>query len=412
MRTTVPVLLIALAGCGKSTTPDDDPPPPPPWSAEMQAVADGGNRFALDLYGQLREKPGNLFFSPYSVHGALAMTADGANDTTRDQMVKVLHLPADQDQALAVGDLGPYYTARSGSYELSVANRLWGQTGYPWRPEFLDRQKQRFGAGFEEADFQADPDAVRRRVNGWVEEKTAGRVRDLFLQPDITTNARMVLANAVYFKAKWADAFKPDHTRDADFRLADGGTVSVPLMFRGGKYRYADPAGFQVLELPYRARDLALVVILPREPNGLPAIEHRLTAENLTAWLGGLGSTDDVQVYLPRFKLEYRFELPDNLRALGMTDPFDPARADFSGMAPVQPDGRLFLSAAVHKAFVAVDEAGTEAVAATGVTVSVATARDRREPVVFRADRPFLFLIRDVKHGTVLFLGRLTDPTK
>lgn len=412
MRATVPILLIALAGCVKSSTPDDDPPPPPPWSTDMQTVADGGNRFALNLYSQLRDKPGNLFFSPYSIHAALAMTADGASGTTRDQMVKALHLPADQDKALAAGDLGPYYTARSGSYELSVANHLWGQTGYPWRPEFLDRQKQRFGAGFEQADFRSDPDAVRRQINGWVEEKTGGRIRDLFLQPDVTTNARMVLANAVYFNAKWADAFKPDHTRDADFRLADGGTVRVPLMFRGGKYRYADPAGFQVLELPYRARDLALVVILPSEPGGLPAIERRLTAENLTTWLGGLGSTDDVQVYLPRFKLENRFELPAQLQALGMTDPFDPVRADFSGMAPVQPDGRLFLSAAVHKAFVAVDEAGTEAAAATGVTVTRATARDRQEPVIFRADRPFVFLIRDVKHGTILFLGRLTDPTK
>lgn len=402
MRPVIPVLLIALTGCGTATP--DNAPPPPPWSQDMQAISDGSNRFALDLYGHLRDKPGNLFFSPYSVHAALAMTADGAGGTTLDQMVKVLHLPTDRDRALAAGDLGRYYSAGGRSYELSVANALWGQKGFPWRAEYLARQKERFGAGFNEADFKADPEAERVRINRWVEEKTRDRIKDL-LQPGVVDRlTTMVLTNAIYFKGRWAEQFDKTKTRDGEFHLADGKTVTAPLMHHSGTYRHGSFDGTQVLEMPYKGGDLSMLVVLPQKPDSLPAVEKQLTPDQLTKWIAGLSEAKDYPVTLPRFKMTWDAELSDPLKALGMTAAFSDTEADFTGMAEERPGA---ISAVVHKAFVDVNEEGTEAAAATGVVVKLTSA-----PTGFRADRPFLFLIRDVKHGTILFLGRLTDPSK
>jgi serpin B len=369
----------------------------------MQTISDGSNRFALDLYGKLREKPGNLFFSPYSIHAALAMTADGANGTTRDQMVKVLHLPADREKALAAGDLGRFYAAGGRDYELSVANALWGQKGFRWRPEFLARQNERFGAGFNEADFARDPEAERVRINGWVEDKTRDKIKELLQPGIITSQTTMVLTNAIYFKGQWAEQFDKRKTRDGEFRLADGKTVSVPLMHHSGTYRHGDFDGTQVLEMPYKGGDLSMVVILPEKPDGLSALEKQLTADQLTTWIAGLHSVQHFDVTLPRFKMTWGSELlNDQLRTLGMTEAFG-GGADFTGMAGASPGS---ITAVVHKAFVDVNEEGTEAAAATAVAIG------RSAPRGFRADRPFLFLIRDAKHGTILFLGRLTDPSR
>jgi serpin B len=403
MRAVVTVSLIALAGCRGAST-SNPVPPPPEWSPAMQAIADGSNRFALDLYGRLRDRPGNLFFSPYSVHAALAMTADGANGPTRDQMVNVLHLPDGRDRTLVAGDLGRYYSAGEKPYELAVANALWGQKGFPWRPEFLTRQRERFGAGFNEADFKADPEAERVRINGWVAEKTRDKIKDL-LQPGVVTpQTTMVLTNAIYFKGQWAERFDKSKTRDGEFRLADGKTVTAPLMHNSGTYRHGDVEGTQVLEMPYQGGDLSMVVILPEKPDGLPALERRLTPEQLMKWIITTREEKNFDVTLPRFKVTWDATLNDPLKALGTTEAFG-GGADFSGMAESSPGA---ISAVVHKAFVDVNEEGTEAAAATGVAAALPAPPPRH----FRADRPFLFLIRDARHGTILFLGRLTDPTK
>lgn len=400
MRAVTTVFQITLAGC--ATPSPDNAPPPPPWSQDMQDVSDGCNRFALDLYGKLREKPGNLFFSPYSIHAALGMTADGAGGTTRDQMMKVLHLPGERDKALAAGDLGRFYAAGGRDYELSVANALWGQKGFPWRPEFLARQKERFGAGFSEADFRADPEAERVRINGWVEEKTRDRIQELLKPGVVDRQTTMVLANAIYFKGRWAEQFDKTKTRDGEFHLADDKTVTAPLMHHSGTYRHGHFDGAKVLEMPYQGGDLSMVVVLPQEPDGLPAVEKRLTADLLSKWIAGLQQVEHFDVTLPRFKMTWDAELSTPLKALGMTEAFG-GGADFTGMAETSPGS---ISAVVHKAFVDVNEEGTEAAAATAVVMRASA------PSGFRADRPFLFLIRDVKHGTILFLGRLTDPSK
>ena len=401
------LVTLALTGCGKAAEPAPTPPPVE-WTPDVQAVADANNRFAFDLYGKLREKPGNLFFSPFSVHTALAMTATGAKGNTLDEMVKVLHLPGDEAKRLASGDLGRWYGHPRKDYELSVANALWGQKGFPWRPEFLAVQKDRFGAGFNEADFPSNPDAERERINKWVEGQTRDRIKDLLKEPHITPLTRMVLTNAIYFKGRWATEFDKKETRDAPFQLADGKTATVPMMHRKVKcgYGVADPKArwsdqVQLAELPYRGDDLSMVVILPPKATGLPEVEKQLTTETLAKWLAAMTPQSDFSVSLPRFKLETEADLPEYLMALGMVDAFKDRVADFRGMS----DERLFVSAVAHKAFVDVNEEGTEAAAATAVVVELTSL-----PPSFRADRPFLFLIRDVKHGTILFLGRYMGP--
>src|SRR5262249_6555062 len=299
------------------------------------------------------------------------------------------------------GDLGRFYAYPRADYRLSIANALWGQKGFPWRPEFLTLQNDRFGAGFNEADFASNPEAERLRINRWVEEKTRERIKELLLKGQITPETKMVLANAIYFKGQWASRFDPKKTRDAPFHLADGTTVPVPMMSGEPKCRFGYVTGAWVLELPYKGDELAMVAILPEKWDGLPAIEKQLAPDTLTEWLAALPDYPSRAVMLPRFKIETRYDLPPQLKALGMIDAFDLGRADFTGMATESPGA---IGAVAHKAFVDVNEEGTEAAAATAVVLATS------DPVPFVADRPFLFLIRDTKHGPILFLGRVTNP--
>lgn len=411
MRRTLCLLLAAAAAAGCAA----DPGPPVAWSADLQAVADGNTRFGLALYGRLREKPGNLVVSPFSAHAALAMTAAGARRVTRDEMLKVLHLPADGDRLLAAGDLGRYYAHPRKDFTLAVANGLWGQKDFGWRPEFTGALRDRFGAAFHEADFAANPDAERGRVNAWVKEQTRDKVPELLKAGQVHTRTRLVLANAVYFRGNWQHEFDPRKTADASFRLADGTQVRVPLMHQTeASARYAEvdvpkdvrepAAGTRLVELPYRGGELAFVAVLPPTHDGLPALEAKLTPEVFAGWLAALHPAHDFPLWLPRFRFEARHDdLPAVLQNLGMVRAFREGEADFSGMREV---GGLCLDRVVQQAFIEVNEEGTEAAAATAVTVKSVSDSGAE----FRADRPFLFLIRDVKTGTMLFLGRVADP--
>jgi len=405
-------LLICAAGCGQreSAPPEPDVPQAPPveWSGDLQPIAEASNRFAFDLYGKLTEsEKGNIFYSPYSAHTALSMTAPGARGETRDQMVKVLHLPKDDQKALASGDLGRYYSQPRKAFELAVANSVWGQSNFPWRPEFLKLQEEHFGAGFREADFQTNPDTERVRINKWVESQTHDRVKDLLKPKHITVDTRMVLANAIYFKGTWATQFPPKKTRDVMFHLADGGRINVPTMYEEVKCRWGvlnDVPGAKILELPYSGGELSMVVLLPKLPDGLPAIERKLSPQALSKWLEAMyHPTKPVGVSLPKFRFERAYDLPEKLKALGMVDAFIPFKADLSGMAS---NRDLFISAVAHKAFIEVNEEGSEAAAATAVV----TGELFGDPPAFTIEHPFLFLIRDVKHGTILFMGRVMNP--
>ncbi len=391
-------LALAVSACASAQPPAA--PQAVEWSKDVAAASDGNNRFALDLYAQLRAQKGNLFVSPYSVHAALGMTASGARGATRDELLDALRLSKEGDAALAVGDMGRYYTAPRKDVKLSVANAIWAKQGYNWRPEFRDIQEKRFGSGLKDADFVRQPDAERARINKWVEDQTNNRIKNLLQPAHITPNTTMVLVNAIYFKGNWKTQFDKKKTRDAVFHTADDKRVDVPMMFADMKCGYARFEDVSMVELPYAGGELSMVVLLPRMPDGLPKLEEKLTHDNLKKWLADLKDRGSLEIMLPRFKMETSFDLVPAVKALGVKAAF--GNADFTGMAEGDHDP---ITAIVHKAFVDVNEEGTEAAAATAVIRA-----DSAFPPPFVANHPFLFLIRDAKKGTILFMGRVEKP--
>ncbi len=420
------VAVAAAVGCGRidgsstggseggaadrsgSGTGSADAGPRVPWSDELRAAANGEVAFALDLYGRIGAvEKGNVFVSPYSIHAALALTTTGADGATRDQLAKALRLPAGDGGAATAGDLGRYYARPRPDFTLAVANAVCGQTGFPWRAEWKAAAAERFAGGFREADFRAKPAEERARINGWVAEATRGRIPDLLQPSHVTDRTRLVLTNAVYFDGKWTDAFAKGRTRPEPFH-APGGKVPAPLMHVESNFRIAEVEGLQVIELPYRGKELVMVVILPRAADGLPAVEAKLTPEALAAW-GAKFSRERVEVTLPKFKHTLRTEPIRHIRDMGVADALNPAKADFGRMLSAKAQEPIYVANVVHQAFVDVTEEGTEAAAATAV-VNNAPSPVPPPPKVFRADRPFVYLIRDVQQGTILFMGRVTNP--
>ncbi|MCC6125336.1 MAG: hypothetical protein IT426_10265 [Pirellulales bacterium] len=492
-------------------------PNQPPVNLAVQA----NGQFALDLYRQLSaENAGkNLFFSPYSLSSALAMTAEGARGQTAEEMGKLLGLPSEarrlgddaqlipwntallhtgmgelnarynpdrpelkplRDQIAALrkelddanrqaaleknrikhdelahksqqlaGQLNNLYT-RVDQYEIRVANALWGEKSFPFRQSYLDTIHKFYNTGgIFSLDFQADPEAARRRINAWVEEQTRDRIRNLIAPGIINSYTRLVLTNAIYFKGEWAAKFEPQATRDEEFQLADGGKKTVPMMRQDhnwstsyaafeadgaffktpDKYSpsqkdaklYPEKDGFTMLETPYKGGDLSMVMILPQSLEAMKNLDKTLTGEKLLAWIGKL-QPRAVHVAFPKFRLEQEYPLNDTLKAMGMVRAFldpglNPNGAQFAGLcAGEDPMHQLYLGAVLHKAFLDVSEKGTEAAAATyeimPAPMSMAREPDDMEPFIprFRADKPFAFLIRDKKSGTILFLGRMMNP--
>ncbi len=376
---------------------------------QLSDAAEWTGLFAADLYARLRSEAGNVFLSPFSVQTALAMTAAGARGTTAAEMFKVLRLWGDPHPALGehIAQENRNAKAEKPAYELTVANAIWAQEGYPWRPEYLELTRKHYGAGLMPTDF-GRPEEARKRINGWVEKETRDRIKDLIPEGVIDRLTRMVLTNAIYFKSAWLVPFEKAMTTDQPFtRPNDDKSVEVPLMVQQEYVPYVEADGVQVVELPYAKGELSMVVVLPRKPDGLPEVEAGLTAEKVAGWAKAAKPTE-TRVFLPRFTFEWRKELVPVLKAMGMTAAFDFGKADFHGMHTS--DEALAITNVIHKAFVAVDEAGTEAAAATAVVVKRASA-PLNGPKVFRADHPFVFLIRDNKTGATLFLGRYTGPT-
>jgi serpin B len=392
--------LAAGAGLGcASANPVSPVPPPDPEAGPMI------NAFAADLYAKLKGSKGNVFFSPFSISAALGMTATGAKGNTLAQMQTVLHLPPEAEtvDARFAGLLHALAGPNAG-YQLTTANAIWAQKGFPWRDEFKSRVA-RYGAGLTDADFATQPDKERLAVNAWVEKQTKDKIKELLKSGTVTPDTRMVLANAIYFKGDWLEQFDKKATRPAPFTSTDGTKADAPLMFRKGKFSLYKDDGVQVLSLPYKGNDLSMLVALPTKGDGLPALESTLTPDVVTKWSKGLKETSDLQVYLPKFKVETEYSLGRTLMDMGMKDAFGGA-ADFGGMHS-GPD-RLCISLVVHKAYVDVNEEGTEAAAATGVVMTRTSVPVR--PNVFRADHPFVFAIRHNASGAVLFLGRVERP--
>ena len=376
---------------------------------EVQSLAVSNNRFAVSLYRALAsQQSGNLFFSPLSISTALAMAYAGAEGRTETEMAEALQFQLPEEA------LHPAFAAlarmladqRQAGYRLHMANRLWGQEEYGFRPEYLKITDESYGAELAQVDFASAPEAARKQINLWVEQETAGEIENLLPSGAVDEMTRLVLTSAVYFNGRWTEPFQTRLTQNAPFHVTADRQAEVPLMHQTDEFPYAEADGVQILELPYgQNEDLAMAIVLPKEIDGLPQLETGLDAERLQKWLAEL-RVQQVRVFVPRFRLTSAFELSDVLRELGMVTPFSPTDADFSGMSTRED---LFLSAALHKAFVDVNEKGTEAAAATGIGVGAASEA-ASEPPVFRADRPFLFLIRHRPTGAILFLGRLVDP--
>lgn len=375
-------------------------------------IGPANNAFGTELYSQLALAKGNLFFSPSSIETALAMTYAGARGDTAQQMAKVLHLPEGVEVHKGLAAFFRELNAEKGAdgkprrFQLTVANALWGQKEYKFLPEFLTLVKDNYGAGLEEVDFIRAREAAARTINAWVEGKTNNKIKNLVLPDALTSLTRLVLTNAIYFKGNWARQFDKKLTKDEPFHLSPEKEVQTPMMNIKSKYGYGEGDGYQVLKMLYAGDELSMVILLPKKNDGLAELEKSLTEENLTKWISGIRERE-VIVAMPRFKMEARFELGDTLTKMGMADAFSETKADFSGMTGKKD---LYIARVIHKAFVDVNEEGTEAAAATAVIMATKSAMVRPKPLVFRADHPFLFLIRHEKSGAILFAGRLMNP--
>ncbi len=379
--------------------------------SDVAMLVDGNTAFAFDLLHALGDVEENLFYSPYSVSSALAMTYAGARGATESQMADALHFALDQEDLHPAfnwidlelngrGEIAPPYEGEG--FELSVVNATWGQRGYTFRQSYLDTLAVNYGAGLRLLDFVEDPDGSRETINDWVSDETNGRIVDLLPPDSIDAATRLVLTNAIYFNAPWLKPFDATQTSLGAFEPMGGETVYVPTMRQTAMFGYASWGGGQAVELPYNGETLSMILFVP-DRGTYEAFEAGLDGVLYGEIVDSLGARE-VYLRLPKFEIGYDASLVDPLIALGMTDAFT-AAADFSGI-----DGTrdLFISDVFHKAWVSVDEAGTEAAAATAVIMPIGGSPG--PPVTLTIDRPFLFVIRDIPTETILFVGRVASP--
>jgi serpin B len=400
-------------------TPSDTavtPPTPalPPAAGELATLSAGNNALAFDLYRKTRTQPGNLALSPISISSALTMTWGGARGETAMEMQRVLHVQGKAEEAMDIsGRLLASLGASDGKVTLRVANRLFGDKAYTFDPAYLERTRTVFGAPLEGLDFKHAADASRVHINDWVASQTQKRITDLLPAGSLDAETRLVLTNAIYFLGDWQSPFENNATAPAAFHVTPASSKQVPTMNQVGHFRFAATDGVKLLEMPYVGGELAMTLVLPDAPAGLEAVEQRLSPEVVTKWSAAL-EPQRVIVALPRFEIDpaASLSLGGTLQALGMRLAFDPDKADFTGIAnPPSPADRLYISKVFHKAFVKLDEKGTEAAAATAVVMARAgSAAPSKPPAEWRGDHPFLFLLRHVKSGAILFMGRVSDP--
>lgn len=380
---------------------------------DLRALVQGNNAFAFDLHRELSNGQGNLFYSPFSISQALAMTLAGARGETERQMADTLHYELSQDRLHpSFNSLDRELASRGKNprdeddhyFQLNVANAIWGQRGYEFLPGFLDVLAENYGAGLRPLDFAGAPEEARVRINDWVSGETEEKIRNLLPPGAVDSRTRLVLTNAIYFNASWMWPLDRRLTQERSFHLEEGVRVEVPMMSETSKdfYGYAKGDGYQAIDVPYSLGEMSMTILLPDE-GMFQEFEDSLNAEVLDRILDGI-EIDYITLTMPLFKFESQFDLGGTLAGMGMPDAFG-AGADFSGMTGTR---GLRISKVVHKAFVSVDERGTEAAAATAVVVQ--ESGSIKEPIPVTVDRPFIFLIRDRATGTLLFLGRVMNP--
>jgi serpin B len=403
-------LLVLLAGaCSADTDIIAARQLPAGLRGDAAVVVAGNNQFAADIYGKLAATPGNVFLSPFSISTAFAMVDAGAAGQTDAELRAALHftLPGDQTHVAYGAVLDSLDVGRDfGNYTLATANRLFGQDGFPFAAPFLAITKDQYGAELLAVDFKYETEAARGQINDWVADQTDDKIPELFAPGVLNTDTRLVLANAILFKGDWENKFEQGSTQESPFTLADGSTVTAPIMQKEDAIAVAYVPGGRLGVFPFAGKDIAMMVLLPDEASGLPALEAQLSGVAVAEWIAALPESggEKTTVRLPKFGFTSSFDLVSALRALGITTAFDPVTADLSGMNG-QRD--LFLQSAVHKAIIAVDEDGAEAAAATGVGAGTTSV-----PETFEVDHPFVFFIYDNVTGSILFLGRVADPTK
>jgi len=411
------ITLLSLLGCGQTvsgqviqsdkqrdTSPSVD-------EGDLTALIDGNNAFAFELYQVLKQTGGNLFYSPYSISEALAMTYAGARGETEKDMAEALNFTLSQDRLhcafnsldLQLKQRGQGAQGKDGAgFRLDVANAIWGQEGYQFLAQYLDVLAQNYGAGLRIVDFIKQTEQSRITINQWVSDQTEGKIKDLIPQGALNELTRLVLTNAIYFNAAWLYPFNEEATLNGLFYLLDGSSVMVPMMKQTESFGYAEGADYQAVELPYSGHELSMVILLPKAGQ-FEDFEDSLDAELVKTVISQL-ETNEVSLTMPKFEYESSFGLKQALSTLGMGVAFTPD-ADFSGM-----DGNhdLLIQDVLHKAFVSVDEAGTEAAAASAVIVGITSMPAL--PTQLTIDRPFLFLIRDIATGSIVFVGRVLNP--
>ena len=398
------VLGALLVGCVNNSSANQ------PTTGEAQTVVEANNRFAFDLYSNLINDPqnqkSNIFFSPFSISSALAITYEGARGTTADEIATVFHFPKNDSlrrkQFLKVFD---EMNRGENSYTLRMANALWAEKNYPFLPGYKQLAQGFYRAKTSNLDFIQNPEDSRTTINQWVEEKTNNKITNLLPAGTIDDSTRLVITNAIYFKGTWMEQFDPKNTKEGDFTISPGSIVKVQMMQTDSQFNYTETDQFQLLEMPYEHSSnttVSMIILLPKDTEPT-SWDTTLDAPKLTAMENNLSHTR-VEVYVPKFKMETRYSLSDSLGAMGMPTAFTD-KSDFSGM-----DGTKNLSIrdVIHKAYVNVDEEGTEAAAATAATIEVVSTKPI--PPVFRADHPFLFVIQEKESGNILFMGRVMNP--
>jgi len=377
------------------------------WTEEgVQEVVKANNQFALELYSELaKSETGNIFYSPYSIFAALAMTYEGARGETADEMRSVLHFP--EHSILRPNFARIYNEINEGAkdYELRTGNALWVQQDYHLLEDYVSLVERYYAGKATNVDFIKETEKTRQIINSFIEEQTNNKIKELLPPGSLNPQIRLVLTNAIYFKGTWVWEFDPKDTREMDFKITPTEVVRVPMMYmrpEKARFNYADLEDLQILELPYKGGKISMLILLPKED--LDSIEP-ITIEKLEEWKSQMKETKLDEIYLPKFEFKTKYNLEENLKALGMSTAFNPYGADFSGMTGSR---ELFIDFVIHQAYIKVDEKGTEAAAATAVGVGITAVQGN----IFRADHPFIFIIQERETGHILFMGRVVDPTR
>jgi serpin B len=393
------VLVLLSVGSAPPETKQETTP-------EQEAVAEGNSRFALELFSRLKTTDENQILSPFSIYCALAMVYAGAGGNTEVQIAQALHFQTNQSSFHSGMSalLACFTNLSNNDVELNIGNGLWSQSGYQLKTEFMKLCGNDYRADLDFVDFQTGAEAARQRINTWVDRITRGKIKNLFAPGAIQTATRLAIANAIYFNGKWASRFDKEKTIAGDFWASPKMATQVRMMRQKSTFLYLADEDTQVLELPYRGESISMLVLLPKDRDGLAKLEEQLNLENLTKWIKLLHPAD-VDLLLPKFKMSSRFSLSQTLAGMGMPDAFDATRADFTGMTAQRP---LFINVVEHAAIVEVDEEGTVAAAGTGVSFGCSKMP---EPAAFHADHPFIFLILDRQTRTPLLIGKLVNPS-